>query len=235
MHSARRRTLCKAALAALAAAPALSRAQPNDAGATVMHVRDASIARLPPNAEAQKSSDSPAPRAARAGRWSARAPLPFPRSEMAWAAAWNGRMHVVGGFGNLRVDRAYHQSTMRRKTPGPRRPRCRAAPATSASPPATACSMRSAATSTRTACRTKTSMCSTSPRASGARPRRCTRARAAASAVALNGKIHVIAGASGREIRKSVDWHEVYDPAAGQMGDARAAARGARSRRRGGA
>ena len=31
--------------------------------------------------------DSMAPRAARPGRWAARAPLPLPRSEMAWAVA----------------------------------------------------------------------------------------------------------------------------------------------------
>jgi hypothetical protein len=104
--SPRRRTLVKAALAALVTTPALTRAQTPEA--TIMHVRDASILRLPANAEAQKQFESSAARAAQPGRWNARAPLPFPRSEMASAAAWNGRMHVVGGFGNLRVDRAYH-------------------------------------------------------------------------------------------------------------------------------
>ena len=108
MHSAQRRTLVKAALAAFAMAPAWLRAQAGNDGATIIHARDASITRLPPNAEAQKSFDSAAARAAKPGRWTTRMPLPFPRSEMAWAAAWNGRMHVVGGYGNLRFDRAYH-------------------------------------------------------------------------------------------------------------------------------
>ena len=52
--------------------------------------------------------DSPAPPAARQGRWVTKAPLPLPRSEMAWATTLNNRMHVVGGYGEQRVDRPYH-------------------------------------------------------------------------------------------------------------------------------
>src|SRR4051812_17608996 len=62
---------------------------------------------LTPAEEAQRVTESPAPPGP-AGAWIARAPLPIPRSEMAWAAAWAGRMHVVGGYGEGRVDRAYH-------------------------------------------------------------------------------------------------------------------------------
>jgi N-acetylneuraminic acid mutarotase len=62
----------------------------------------------PALAKVQGVSDSMAPRAAWRGRWVTRAPLPLPRSEMAWAAALNGRMHVVGGYGEQRVDRPYH-------------------------------------------------------------------------------------------------------------------------------
>ena len=62
----------------------------------------------PETAAIQNVFDSPAPKAQRAGNWAARAPLPLPRSEMAWATAMNGRMHVVGGYGEQRVDRAYH-------------------------------------------------------------------------------------------------------------------------------
>jgi N-acetylneuraminic acid mutarotase len=62
----------------------------------------------PELAAVQNVFDSPAPRAARMGRWSTKAPLPLPRSEMAWAAAMNGRMHLVGGYGEQRVDRPYH-------------------------------------------------------------------------------------------------------------------------------
>jgi hypothetical protein len=42
---------------------------------------------LPENAATQHVFDSPAPKAASQGRWMARAPLPSPRSEMAWATA----------------------------------------------------------------------------------------------------------------------------------------------------
>ena len=62
----------------------------------------------PELAKVQGVFDSMAPTAARSGRWSARAPLPLPRSEMAWAVAMNGRMHLVGGYGEQRVDRPYH-------------------------------------------------------------------------------------------------------------------------------
>jgi N-acetylneuraminic acid mutarotase len=32
----------------------------------------------------------------------------MPRSEMAWATAHEGRMHIVGGYAEQRVDRPYH-------------------------------------------------------------------------------------------------------------------------------
>lgn len=62
----------------------------------------------PPLADQQMVFDSPAPKAERPGRWLARAPLPLPRSEMAWAAVLGQRMHLVGGYGEQRVDRPYH-------------------------------------------------------------------------------------------------------------------------------
>ncbi|MFM7703977.1 MAG: Kelch repeat-containing protein [Rubrivivax sp.] len=62
----------------------------------------------PPLADQQAVFDSPAPRAANPGRWVVRAALPLPRSEMAWATVLRGRMHLVGGYGEQRVDRAYH-------------------------------------------------------------------------------------------------------------------------------
>lgn len=63
---------------------------------------------LPESAASQHVFDSPAPKAATPGRWMPRAPLPSPRSEMAWAAAYQGKMHLVGGYGDQRVDRPYH-------------------------------------------------------------------------------------------------------------------------------
>src|SRR6218665_1844607 len=62
---------------------------------------------LSPEQEAQRVFDSPAP-AGPAGRWVARAAMPIPRSEMAWATVARGRMHVVGGYGEGAVNRDYH-------------------------------------------------------------------------------------------------------------------------------
>ena len=45
---------------------------------------------MTPDQEAQRVVDSPAPKGP-AGRWVARAALPIPRSEMAWATAWEDR------------------------------------------------------------------------------------------------------------------------------------------------
>ena len=54
--------------------------------------------------------DSPAPKAAMQGRWAAKAPLPIPRTEMAWAVGYRGRMHLVGGYAEQRVDKPYHHA-----------------------------------------------------------------------------------------------------------------------------
>ena len=62
----------------------------------------------PELAAIQSVFDSPAPKAAQQGRWVPKADLPLPRSEMAWAAAHEGKMHIVGGYGEQRVDRPYH-------------------------------------------------------------------------------------------------------------------------------
>lgn len=62
----------------------------------------------PQFAASQNVFDSPVPKATSPGRWSARAPLPMPRSEMAWATANAGLMHIVGGYAEQRVDRPYH-------------------------------------------------------------------------------------------------------------------------------
>ena len=62
---------------------------------------------LTPEQEAQRVTDSPAPKGP-AGRWVTRAALPIPRSEMAWATATQGHMHVVGGYGEGAVNRDYH-------------------------------------------------------------------------------------------------------------------------------
>jgi hypothetical protein len=62
----------------------------------------------PEIAASQRVTDSPAPHASDPGRWVERMPLPIPRTEMAWAAERGGRMHLVGGYAEQRVDRPYH-------------------------------------------------------------------------------------------------------------------------------
>jgi len=65
---------------------------------------------LPALHSQQAVTDSPAPRAARQGAWRARAPLPIPRTEMAWAVAYRERVHLVGGYAEQRVDKPYHHA-----------------------------------------------------------------------------------------------------------------------------
>ena len=62
----------------------------------------------PALAAAQYVFDSPARKAANPGRWMPKAPLLVPRSEMAWAAEHAGRMHLLGGYAEQRVDRPLH-------------------------------------------------------------------------------------------------------------------------------
>ena len=75
------------------------------------HLRDTGVTGPPADVlDAQRVFDTPAPRAANQGRWITRAPLPLPRSEMAWATVLGNRMHIVGGYGEQRVDRPYHHA-----------------------------------------------------------------------------------------------------------------------------
>ena len=67
-------------------------------GGLYASLRDPSITELPANAFEQRFTFSPAPKADPPGAWSDAAPLPVPRSEMAWATAENDRMHVIGGY-----------------------------------------------------------------------------------------------------------------------------------------
>lgn len=77
-------------------------------GGLYANLHDPNITELPPDAFEQRFTFSPAPKADPAGVWSAAAPLPVPRSEMAWATAENDRMHVIGGYADQQVARAYH-------------------------------------------------------------------------------------------------------------------------------
>jgi N-acetylneuraminic acid mutarotase len=61
---------------------------------------------LTPAQYAQRFVDSPAP-AGPPGRWVARAPLPIPRTEMAWAAEAEGKLWVIGGYAEQRVNNSF--------------------------------------------------------------------------------------------------------------------------------
>lgn len=96
-----------ATLPALLAAPA-ARAQHDLHGPLYERLNQPGRVGIPEAAATQQVFDSPALRATVQGRWIARKPLPLPRSEMAWATVLTGRMHLVGGYGEQRVDRPYH-------------------------------------------------------------------------------------------------------------------------------
>lgn len=101
-----RRTFTAGATLALAS-PALAQHAGHDP--VYSHLKDSSIKTAPTETmRAQHVFESPAPKAENQGRWVERAPLPVPRSEMAWATVYNNQMHMIGGYGEQRVDRPYH-------------------------------------------------------------------------------------------------------------------------------
>jgi N-acetylneuraminic acid mutarotase len=173
---------------------------------------------LPEAAATQHVSDSPAPKAANQGRWIARAPLPLPRSEMAWAAAHADRLHLVGGYGAQRVDRPYHQVY------DPVRNRW-----SDAAPLPKGANHVGVAVLDGTLYaiggfieqnrRPHNECFAIDLGAAGAAWRRIAplpRACGAIACVALGGRVHAIGGAVGDTFptKKSVDWHLVYDPKA---------------------
>ncbi|MGN6463088.1 MAG: Kelch repeat-containing protein [Pseudolabrys sp.] len=112
MLSRRRVTLgLTATLAATTAAVRRASAQNAHHNPLYSHLHDKGVTAPPDETlNAQRVTDSPAPRAANQGRWVTRAPLPLPRSEMAWAAVLDDKMHIVGGYAEQRVDRPYHHA-----------------------------------------------------------------------------------------------------------------------------
>lgn len=167
---------------------------------------------LEPAQEAQRVFDSPAPKGPQ-GRWISRAPLPIPRSEMAWATAWAGRMHIVGGYGEGRVDRTYHHVY----DPGADRWFDAAALPRGANHVAVAAdagrvyAFGGFIQQNRDPDTNAYAYDVAADRWSTIAP--LPRARGAAAAVVLDGKVHLIGGAAAPVAeRASVGWHEVYDP-----------------------
>ena len=95
-----------AGTAALAAAPAFAQSH-HDEGLFERLDKPGRIG-LPEHAPRQQVIDSLAPKAVNQGYWHTRAVVPLPRSEMAWATAHRGRLHLLGGYAEQRVDRTYH-------------------------------------------------------------------------------------------------------------------------------
>jgi N-acetylneuraminic acid mutarotase len=132
---------------------------------------------------------------------------------MAWATAWDGRMHVVGGYGEGRVDRAYHHVY----DPQPDR-WFAAAPLPRGANHVAVCAdagriyaLGGFLEQNRSSDRNAYAYEVASDRWTAIAP--LPRPRGAAAAVALDGRIHLIGGGSEPAAeRASVGWHEVYDP-----------------------
>lgn len=167
---------------------------------------------LTPDQEAQRVFDSPAP-AGPPGRWVSRAALPIPRSEMAWATVSAERMHVVGGYGEGAVNRAYHHiytpvaDLWYEGAALPRGANHVAVAAEAGRVYALGGFIEQNRRSDTNAYAYDVATNAWTPIAPLPRP------RGAAAAVVLDGAIHLIGGASEpASERASVGWHEVYDP-----------------------
>ena len=167
---------------------------------------------LTPEQEAQRFTASTAP-AGPAGRWEAKAALPLPRSEMAWATAAEGRMHIVGGYGEGQVNRAYHHIYDPRAdrwlggAPLPRGANHVAVCAAGGRVYAFGGFVEQNRRSDTHAYAYEIA----SDRWVEIAP--LPRPRGAAAAVVVEGRVHLIGGASEPAAeRASVGWHEVYDP-----------------------
>jgi N-acetylneuraminic acid mutarotase len=169
---------------------------------------------LPMEGMAERAFDSVAPMGPQ-GRWIARASLPLARSEMAWGTALAGRLHVIGGYGQGRVDRPDHHVY------DPELDQWFIA----APLPRGANHVAVVADGGRIYALGGFVAQNTDPvdgaYAYEAETNRWTtlaplpRPRGAAAAVALDGLIHLIGGATApKDERASIGWHEVYDPRA---------------------
>ena len=171
---------------------------------------------LPPIHNEQAVTDSPAPKAANQGRWTVRAPLPIPRTEMAWGVERQGKMHLVGGYAEQRVDKQYHHiydPAANRWITAPDLPR-----GANHVGVAVAGAKLYAIGGFIEQNRTPHDECfvygAEGEKWSKIRP--LPQACGAMACVTIGENIHAIGGAIGTtfENRKSIDWHLVYDPKA---------------------
>lgn len=208
--------------AAQAQSPPLAVAPPSSEPFARLRQGGAMTDHLMADETAERVTASPAPPGP-PGRWFARAPLPVPRSEMAWATGWAGRMHVIGGYGEGRVDQTYHhvydpaEDHWYVAAPLPRGANHVAVVAQDGQVYALGGFVGQNTDPVSDA--HAYDVAADRWRAIAPLPR----ARGAAAAVALDGKLHLIGGASApKEERASVGWHEVYDPTADRWSLAKA-------------
>lgn len=200
-----------AALASASAAPALAQHAGHDP--VYSNLTDPKMTTAPVDTmRAQQVFDSPAPKAANQGKWVTRAPLPLPRSEMAWATVLNNKMHLVGGYGQQRVDRPYHhvydQASDKWLT-APQLPRG----ANHVGVCVVAGKLYAIAGFVEQN-RKPDNLCYVLEGETWRAIAPLPKAAGAIACVELDGLIHAIGGAVGDTFadKKSVDWHLVYDP-----------------------
>lgn len=196
---------------ALAAGPALAQGNIHDHHAGQFEaLREPGRMGLPDLHHAHAVTDSPAPRAAQQGSWRALDPLPIPRTEMAWAVEYRGRMHLVGGYAEQRVDRPYHHAY----DPGSN------SWEELAQLPRGANHVGVATLGDRLYAfggfieqnRTPHDEAFAFDGTCWTPIRRLPEACGAMACIALGEEIHIIGGAIGSDNRRSIDWHLVYDP-----------------------
>jgi N-acetylneuraminic acid mutarotase len=169
---------------------------------------------LTPAQYAQRFVDSAAP-AGPPGRWVNRAPLPLPRTEMAWAAEWAGKLHVVGGYAEQQVNNTWHHiydPAADRWAEAARLPRG-ANHVGVVGHGGKVYAFGGFSAQNRSADTLAYAYDVAGDRWDTIAP--MPRARGAGALAVMDGKIHHIGGASNPDAeRASVGWHEVYDPQA---------------------
>jgi N-acetylneuraminic acid mutarotase len=148
------------------------------------------------------------------GRWVTLAPLPLPRSEMCWATAWAGRVHLIGGYGLMQVNRPYHhaydpaQDRWLDLAPLPLGANHVGVEAMDG----VIYALGGHIDQNRRPHRECFAYDVADNRWRAIAP--LSRARGAAGVAGIGGKIHILGGAIGDTIptKASIPWHEVYDP-----------------------
>ncbi|MES2960171.1 MAG: galactose oxidase [Pseudomonadota bacterium] len=200
------------AAAAALTAPALLRAQGHSHhGGQFERLNQPGRIDLPAIHAQQAVKDSPAPQAPRPGSWRPRAPLPIPRTEMAWAVSYRNRVHLVGGYAEQRVDRPYHHAydaAADRWEELPQLPR-----GANHVGVATLAERLYAFGGFVEQNRTPHDESFAFDGSRWHSIRRLPEACGAIACIAMGNRVHLIGGAIGSDWRRSIDWHLVYDPA----------------------